>query len=146
MSVYVWGAKAVYGDDTDSQPVKSAFISFDFDHDEELRDHLVAQSENPDSPFRIADMSVHESFDERWKKTVRQRIRKADLVIFICGEHTHDARGVTAEMSFTREEKRPYFLLRGRPKKTCNKPRGATKTDEMHKWTWSNLKNLIAGA
>lgn len=124
--------------------MKRVFISFDFDHDEELRDHLVAQSENPDSPFEIADMSVHEPFDNQWRKEVRARIQRADLVIFICGEHTHDAKGVTAEMSFTRQEKKPYFLLRGHPKKTCNKPRGALKTDQMHNWSWPKLKRLIA--
>ena len=30
---------------------KSAFISFDFDHDEELRDALVAQAKHPDFAF-----------------------------------------------------------------------------------------------
>lgn len=126
--------------------MRRAFISFDFKHDAELRDHLVAQSKHPDSPFRIADMSVHEPFDERWRKLVRERIQKADLVIFICGEHTHNAKGVTAEMSFTKEEKKPYFLLRGRPGKVCNRPGGTPKKDEMHKWSWSNLKDLIARA
>ena len=123
-----------------------AFISFDFDHDEELRDHLVAQSKNPNSPFSIGDYSVHTPVNSQWKKQVRERIRSADIVIFICGEHTHDAKGVTAEMSFTREEKKPYFLLRGRPEKNCNKPKGALKTDEMHKWRWSSLKGLIGDA
>ena len=35
--------------------MKRAFISFDFDHDEELRNALVGQAKNSDSPFRIAD-------------------------------------------------------------------------------------------
>ena len=34
---------------------KRVFISFDFDHDEELRDALVGQAKNPQSPFSIAD-------------------------------------------------------------------------------------------
>ena len=122
-----------------------AFISFDFDHDEELRDALIGQAKNEDSPFSIGDWSVYEPFDERWKVRVRERIRKTDLVIFICGEHTHDARGVTAEMSITREENKPYFLLWGRPDKTCKKPLGALSNDIMYKWSWKNLRLLIAG-
>ena len=31
--------------------MKRAFISFDFDHDEELRDALKGQARNPESPF-----------------------------------------------------------------------------------------------
>ena len=125
--------------------IKRAFISFDFDHDEELRDALVGQAKNPDSPFRIVDWSVHEPFDEKWRQRVRALIRKANLTIVICGEHTHDARGVTAELTITQEERKPYFLLKGRPDKTCTKPRTALKSDKIYKWTWPNLQKLIAG-
>ena len=125
--------------------IKRAFISFDYDHDEELRGALVAQAKNPDSPFQIADWSVREPFDTKWKEKVRQRIRKTDLTIVICGEYTHTASGVAAELTITREEGKPYFLLWGRPKKHCNKPRMALTSDQIYNWNWDNLKNLIAG-
>ena len=125
---------------------KSAFISFDFDHDEELRDALVAQAKNPDSPFSIMDWSVKEPITENWRQNVRDRIRRTDLTIVICGEHTHDAAGVASEVTIAREEGKPYFLLRGRPNKTCTKPRMALQMDQIYKWTWKNLKSLIAGA
>ncbi len=126
--------------------MKRAFISFDFDHDEELRNALVAQAKNPDSPFNIADWSVHEPFDNNWRARVRSRILSTDLTIVICGEHTHTANGVAAEVTITQEESKPYFLLWGRPHKTCTKPRNALATDMIYKWTWENLKLLIAGA
>ena len=126
--------------------VKRAFISFDFHHDEELRDTLIGQANQSDSPFNIEDLSVHERLNRKWRKEVRSRIRKADLTIVICGEHTHDAKGVAAEVTITREEKKPYFLLRGRPDKTCTKPRNARRKDKIHKWTWENLKKQIARA
>ena len=125
---------------------KSAFISFDFDHDEELRDALVAQAKNPDSPFSITDWSVREPITENWRKNVRDRISRTDLTIVICGEHTHDAAGVAAEVTIAREEGKPYFLLWGRPKKTCKKPKMALQTDKIYKWTWESLKSLIDGA
>lgn len=125
--------------------MKRAFISFDFDHDEELRDALVGQAKNPDSPFQIADWSVRERFDSNWKQEVRNRIRRTDLTIVICGEHTHQARGVAAELTITREERKRYFLLRGRPHKVCHKPVTALRSDQIHKWSWDNLKKLIAG-
>ena len=127
-------------------PMKRVFISFDFDHDEELRDALVGQARNPDSPFSIADWSVHEPFDNNWRQRVRDRIRRTDLTIVICGEHTHTARGVAAELTITQEEGKPYFLLWGRPRGTCTKPAMARSPDKIYKWTWENLRNLIAGA
>ena len=125
--------------------MKRAFISFDFDHDEELRNALVGQARNPDSPFQIADWSVHQRFDANWKAQVRDRIRRTDLTIVICGEHTHTANGVAAELTITREEGKPYFFLWGRPRKTCHKPRMALKSDKIYQWTWDSLKKLIAG-
>ena len=125
---------------------KSAFISFDFDHDEELREALVAQAKNPDSPFSITDWSVKELITENWRKNVRDLIRRTDLTIVICGEHTHDAAGVAAEVTIVREEGKPYFLLKGRRNKTCTKPKTALKDDKIYKWTWKNLKLLIDGA
>ena len=125
--------------------MKRVFISFDFDHDEELRAALVAQAKNPDSPFEIADWSVRERFESNWKEQVRSRIRGTDLTIVICGEHTDQAKGVAAELTITQEEGKRYFLLRGRRQKTCHKPAMARSSDEIHKWSWDNLKRLIAG-
>ena len=116
--------------------MKRAFISFDFDHDSELRDALIGQARNPDSPFEIADWSVHEAFEGNWQAQVRRRIRNTDLTIVICGEHTHDAKGVAAELTITREERKQYFLLRGRPKKQCKKPGMALSSDKIYEWTW----------
>lgn len=122
---------------------RSVFISFDYDHDNDIRGSLVAQANDPESPFSITDWSVREPFDERWRQRVRDIIRRTDLTIVLCGEFTHDASGVTAELTIVREEKKPYFLLKGRRKKTCTKPRGALRTDEIHPWKWDTLRRLI---
>ncbi len=125
---------------------KRVFISFDFDHDEDLRNLLVGQAKNPDSPFEIADWSVKEPLTGNWKEKVRERIRRTDLTIIICGEWTHTATGVAEELRITREEGKPYFLLWGRARKKCTKPKTALPSDKIYKWTWDNLKKLIGGA
>ncbi len=122
------------------------FISFDFDHDEDLRNLLVGQAENPDSPFEIADWSLKEPLSGDWKEKVRSRIRRVDQVCVICGQYTDTASGVSAELAITQEEGKPYFLLWGRKDKTCVKPKSAKATDKIYKWTWDNLKRLIGGA
>ena len=77
---------------------------------------MVAQARNLESPFSITDWSVRHRIDENWRREVRDCIRRADLTIVICGEHTHDAPGVAAEITIAREEGKPYFLLRGAEK------------------------------
>jgi hypothetical protein len=121
------------------------FTSFDYDHDEFLRTALVGQSKHEDTPFEICDWSVKEPFTGDWKKKARERIRKCGQMIVICGEHTHTATGVSAELEIAQEEGIPYFLLKGYSDKTCYKPKAAKATDNIYKWTWDNLKKLIAG-
>ena len=125
---------------------KRVFTSFDFDHDEDLRNLLVGQAKNPDSPFELSDWSIKEPMTGDWKQKVRTRIRGVDLMIVICGEYTHSASGVSVELSIAQEEDIPYFLLWGRSNKTCTKPVSAKTNDTMYKWTWDNLKALIGGA
>ena len=122
------------------------FIGFDYDHDEDLKNLLVGQAKNDDSPFEITDMSVKEELSGDWKEKVRTRIKKVDRVVVICGEHTDTANGVAAEVKIAQEEKRPYFLLHGRSDKTCVKPKNAKDEDKIYKWTWDNLKKLLNGA
>ena len=125
--------------------MKRVFISFDYDHDEELRNALIGQAKYPNSPFSIADWSVKEHLSGDWKEKVRGRIRRTDLVIIICGEYTHTATGVADELAIAREESKPYLLLRGRPKRSFAKPANALASDNVHDWTWENLKNLMEG-
>ena len=121
------------------------FISFDYDHDNDLKNLLVGQAKNADSPFEIIDMSIKETIENNWKDNARKRIKGCNVVIVICGEYTNSANGVSAELKIAQEEKIPYFLLWGRTVKTCVKPTAAKGTDKIYEWTWDNLKNLING-
>jgi hypothetical protein len=122
-----------------------AYVSFDYDNDKELKNSLIAQSKIDDSPFDILDMSIEEAVDQKWRDYARSKIKKSDVVIFICGKYTDSAQGVTAEMSITHEESKPYFLLRGRSDETVKKPKGSLKSDKIYNWTWNNLKLLLSG-
>ena len=125
---------------------KRAFISFDFDHDEDLRNLLAGQAKHPDTPFEIKDRSLKEPLTGDWKDKVRRRMNNIDIVIVICGEHTHTATGVAAELTIAREADKQYFLLWGRNEKTCTKPKSALEADKIYKWSWENLKGLVGGA
>ncbi len=127
-------------------PIKRAFISFDFDHDEDLRNLLAGQAKHPDSPFEIKDHSLKEPLTGDWKGKVSRRMDNVDVVIVICGEYTHLATGVNAELTIARKKAKPYFMLWGRNGKTCTKPTSALSSDKIYKWTWENLKSLIGGA
>jgi len=120
------------------------FISFDYDHDDDLKMLLCGQAEHDDSPFFIKDMSIKEASSD-WKDKARARIKQVDQLIVLCGKNTDTATGVNAEMKIAREETTPYFLLAGYTDGGNKKPTAALDGDKLYKWTWDNLKNLIAG-
>ena len=95
------------------------FISFDYDHDEDLRVMLVGQAKNPDSPFDIADWSVKEEITWDWQDKVRERIKRVEQVAVICGEHTDTASGVSVEVRMAQEEKKPYYHLNANSEQRC---------------------------
>ena len=120
------------------------FVSFDFDHDSELRDLFVGQSRNPRTPFTLANWSVKEAMSGDWKGKVRPRIRSVDVVLAICGEHTDTATGVSAEVRIAREEGKPVYFLKGRKDKTCRLPKSALPEDRILDWTWENLEAILS--
>ncbi len=125
---------------------KRVFISFDVDHDEGTKKMLALQAKLQDSPFVFIDASIKEPLTGDWKEKVRRRMANIDLVIALCGEYTHTASGVSAEVSIAQERNVPYFLLAAYSDKNCTKPTSAKTEDKVYKWTWDNLKILIGGA
>lgn len=124
---------------------KRVFISFDVDHDSGTKEMLAGQAKHEDSPFNFKDASVKEPLTGDWKEKVSRRMENIDVVIVLCGEYTHTAIGVKAEVEITQEKKMPYFLLAAYSDKQCTKPTSARTSDKVYKWTWENLKRLLNG-
>lgn len=120
------------------------FISFDYDHDLDIKTMLAGQAKLPDSPFDFTDASVKDHLTGDWKEKVKQRIRNCDQVCVLCGEYTDTAAGVNAEVRIAQDLAKPYFLLAGRPRKS-KKPNAANASDKLYEWTWDNLKKLVGG-
>lgn len=120
------------------------FVSFDYEHDENIKKSLVNQSKQSDSPFSINDVSIQEPVtNARWQNKARALIRQSDVMIVLCGEFTDQARGVAAEVTIAQEEHIPYYLIKGRKNKEVKKPLTARNEDVIHKWKWPILKDLI---
>lgn len=126
-------------------PKLRAFVSFDIDNDESVKHYLIGQSKHPDSPFEFKDNSVKEHLAGDWKEKVRRRMDNVDVVVVLCGANTNRASGVAAELQIAIEKEKPYFLLAAYSDKQCIAPQGTPTGQKMYKWTWENLKALLAG-
>ncbi|MDD4527574.1 MAG: TIR domain-containing protein [Candidatus Margulisbacteria bacterium] len=121
---------------------KKVFISFDFDNDSILRDFLVGQSKNSDSPFEIEDWSVKIPWDQsEWKQKCLTKIKKTDVVLVIVGQKTYLATGVKEEIKMAKEAGKKIYGIKGYSDKNCPRPDGL---DGYYNWTWANLKNLLS--
>src|SRR5687768_2347289 len=89
---------------TTDMPKKKVFVSFDFDNDQKLKMFLIGQSNLPDSPFGISDVSLKEAAPEHdWEVKAKSKIKSADLVIVMVGPKTHSASGVLKEVKMANE-------------------------------------------
>jgi hypothetical protein len=121
----------------------SIYISFDIRHDHVLYERLVDQSER--AGFTVTSGSeVAASAVEIWDARLRRRIREADQMIVICGQHSDASECMSDEIRIAREEGTPYFLLWGRRETMCTKPAGAKNDEGMYNWTPAILQNQIA--
>ncbi|MCY4011116.1 MAG: hypothetical protein OXG82_00215 [Gammaproteobacteria bacterium] len=121
---------------------RRVYLSFDFDHDDELRGSFLAQA-RCHSPHEIVDCSLPAAVDGRWTREARRRIAQAEIVVFICGENTHTANGVEVEMTLAQQLQKSYFLLKGRRHRTCSRPRSARRSDVIHRWSWRRINALL---
>ena len=120
------------------------FVSFDVEHDADLGDRLSEQSRKGGSGFHVASRSEAGAMTDRWHDGVRRRVRDADEVIVICGEHTGASDRVTTELRIAQEEQKPYLLLWGRRERMCSMPAGVKRSACMYTWTWETLVNQVA--
>jgi hypothetical protein len=119
------------------------FVSFDLDHDNDLKQRLVEQSVDGRSGLDVYDWSIRETAAD-WRDKLGKRISNVDSLVVLCGGFTERSANVAAELELARSLPRPYFLLDGRPP-TTRKPAGAASDDRLLAWTQANLLAIGGG-
>jgi len=116
------------------------FVSFDFAQDHDLKGSLVAQAQDPESPFEIIDFSLVESQPQHeWLSRAQSSIAQCDIFVVILGLNTHQAPGVLKEVNIAKGLRKRRFQL---------KPQGTNPTPvkgagPVVNWTWNKLKTLL---
>ena len=122
---------------------KRVFVSFDFDNDRALRDFIIGQARNPDSPFEVQDHSLKEAAPERdWAAKARAAIARADVFIVMLGPRTRYASGVLKEVGIAQELNKPRFQIIGY--KDGSEGWAVPGGGRTYAWSWENLKRLLA--
>jgi len=117
-----------------------AFVSFDLDHDNDLKLRLCAQADAPNSRVEVFDYSVREVADD-WHDKLRKRVSNVDLVLVVCGAYTDRANNVNTELELAIEANVPYVLLDGRPS-LAQVPAAGRRTHGLVEWERHTLATL----
>lgn len=118
------------------------FISFAIE-DANLRDLLVGQAKNENSPFEFVDMSVKKPWDSQWKTNCRVKIKGCDGMLIIVTKNTKNADGQLWEVKCAGEEGIPRRGIWGY---SDNRPISLPKELEgirVVNWTWPNISNWL---
>ncbi len=122
--------------------MKRIFVSFAIE-DRNLRDMLIGQMRNANSPFEFVDMSVKEPWDSSWKTKCRTKIKGCDGMIAIITKNTAKADGQVWEIKCAKEENVPVLAIYGK-----NDEKHVTVPSEcghvrIVDWTWENISNWL---
>ena len=121
---------------------KKVFICFDFDNDKTLKDFIIGQAKNTDSPFDVSDFSLKEPAPEReWMDRAQRAISRSDVFIVMLGPKTNKASGVLKEVKIANELGTAKFQIIGYKKgsETWRVP----DAGRVYSWKWGNLKKLL---
>ena len=122
---------------------KKVFVSFDFDNDKALKDFIIGQAKNPDSPFEVSDHSLKEAAPEKdWVEKARRAISRSDVLIVMLGPKTKKASGVLKEVKIANELKKKKFQIIGY--KVGTEDWRVPDAGRVYRWNWENLKKLLA--
>lgn len=118
------------------------FIAFAIE-DQTVRDLVVGQMRNQNSPFQWTDMSVKQPWATDWKNQCRSRIRGCDGMIAIVSRNTAQASGQLYEIATAREEKIPLVGLHAtRDQRPLVLPPALNGVRIMD-WSWENISGFL---
>jgi hypothetical protein len=121
-----------------------AFISFDFDHDDDQRILFAGQSKHSKTPFSVQDWSSKEEIAEsKWEAEIKAKINKCNLMIVLVGKSTFWANGVEKEIKWAKEQDVPFFgvYVDGADKSTLL-PTGLSR-NRVTDWTWDGIAAAV---
>ncbi len=120
---------------------KRVFVSFDFDNDKALKDFIIGQARNPDSPFEVIDTSLKEAQPMKtWEDKAREAIRRSDIVLVMVGPNTYTAPGVLKEVKMAREAQIAIVQVIGYRDGNYT---AVPDAGRLYTWNWDNLKKLL---
>ncbi|MBL78581.1 MAG: hypothetical protein CMH70_00725 [Nitrosomonadaceae bacterium] len=118
------------------------FLSFAL-RDADLRDTLIEQINNENTPYLLEYLATKASWDPSWKEECQSKISECDGVIALITNQIIRADGQRWEIECAYKEKLPVLLLQGRSEKLAKKLPSIIDDKEFLDWTLPNIMTFI---
>jgi hypothetical protein len=122
-----------------------AFISFDYDHDQNTRVLFAGQgATSSPTTFTIADWSSKEPLPEReWEALIASKISRCNMVIVLVGRSMGSASGVNKEIAFANQANVPVFGVYVDGANTSSTLPVGLPSTRVVAWSWPTIANAI---
>jgi len=122
-----------------------AFVSFDFDHNENSRMLFVGQAKDDSpTPFVVQDWSSKTDLpQDEWEKLISNKINGCHLMIVLVGRSMGSATGVAKEIQFAKDGNVPFFgVYVDGADSSFTLPTGLARNRTI-KWTWQGVADAV---
>jgi len=122
-----------------------AFVSFDFDHNEQERNLFAGQakSDSP-TPFTVHDWSSRSSLPQsQWEAKIKERINRTNMCIVLVGTTMASATGVAKEIAMAKEQNVPAFgVYVGGATSSTTLPNDLPRSRTVA-WDWDKIAGMV---
>lgn len=122
-----------------------AFLSFDFDHNEESKILFAGQAKKDSpTPFVVEDWSSKRSLPEaQWEALIAKKIANCHLLIVLVGRSMGSAYGVAAEIAMAKDKNVPFFGVYVDGAGTNSTLPSGLARNRTISWNWKNIAAAI---
>ena len=121
-----------------------AFISFDFDNNENDKKYFIGQSKNSRTPFSFEDWhSKTVLAQSKWEEIIEDKINRCHMVIILVGKYMANATGVAKEIKMAKDNNVPVFgVYVGGANNFSSLPEGLARS-RVIPWDWDKIASMI---
>jgi len=118
------------------------FISFAL-KDAALRDTLIEQVNNENTPYSLEYLPTKASWDPSWKEECRSKVTECDGVIALITNHILRADGQRWELECAYEGRVPVILLQGGSERLAKELPSVIDDKAFLDWTLPNITTFL---
>jgi hypothetical protein len=118
------------------------FISFAL-KDTDLRDALIEQVNNENTPYSLEYLARKASWDPDWKEECRTKVTECDGAIALITNNILRADGQRWEIECAYNGRIPVLLLQGKPERLAKELPSVIDDKDFLDWTLPNIMTFL---